>query len=216
MQTPRLSALLLALFAVLALGACAAPGPDVAAFGPKRVTVDPEFHEHEVHFLAGSAEPAPGEGERFRAWLRALAPERGDEIVVSPSRGMDPALSAARRDYLQRLAANPGEGPAASTAQPLSRAGDAVKVLMVRHVVRVPDCPDWSRGGLMDWQNLPTSNFGCATATNLRAMVADPRDLVVGRGSESYDGERAALTIQRYREGPQDEEPVASPFGILE
>lgn len=43
----------------------------------------------------------------------------------------------------------------------------------------VPGCPDWSHdvGGDRETQS---SNYGCATSTNLALMVADPADLLHG------------------------------------
>lgn len=63
----------------------------------------------------------------------------------------------------------------------------------------VPHCPDWSlpERGAIEGQ---ASNYGCATATNLAAMIADPSDLLHGRsdgGSQTDVGTRA---IKAWRE----------------
>lgn len=44
----------------------------------------------------------------------------------------------------------------------------------------VPGCPDWSDAKLPMSEG-QASNYGCATAVNLAAMIADPRDLVRGQ-----------------------------------
>lgn len=223
MRRSRISRLLL-LPLLLLLAACTQTSPEQAAFGPKRIAITPQFHELEVYFPAGAAEPTAEERMRFLARLRAIGLERGDELVIPGQDG----LARARADALYRLAASAQGAPVQraaarpTTARSLTadagaaRGEEVVRALVIRRQVRVPNCPDWSRGGMQDWRNLPTSNFGCATAVNLREMVADPRDLVVGRGSESYDGERAAIAIQRYREWPQEREEVESAFGVLE
>ena len=64
-----------------------------------------------------------------------------------------------------------------------------------------PACPDWSRASGTDFANLPHSNQGCATETNLGLMIADPKDLVRGRSLAPADGVQAAEAIVRYRTG---------------
>jgi pilus assembly protein CpaD len=47
------------------------------------------------------------------------------------------------------------------------------------------------------------SNYGCATNSNLASMIADPRDLISGRGGEtSVDGRIATKAIGTYRAMP--------------
>jgi pilus assembly protein CpaD len=48
------------------------------------------------------------------------------------------------------------------------------------------------------------SNLGCANATNLYLMVADPRDLVSGRMLGPADGEEAVRAVDNYRSGKLD------------
>ncbi len=64
----------------------------------------------------------------------------------------------------------------------------------------VPDCPNWRAGkiGEREGQN---SNYGCATATNLAAMIADPADLLHGRSAgPGCSAEVATRAIKSYRE----------------
>ena len=44
-------------------------------------------------------------------------------------------------------------------------------------------------------------DFGCATAHNLAAMVADPRDLVAGRTFDDPDAARRQTVIEQWRRG---------------
>ena len=44
-----------------------------------------------------------------------------------------------------------------------------------------------------------SSDFGCADATNLGLMVANPRDLLVGRQPGPASAEPALAAIQNYR-----------------
>jgi hypothetical protein len=86
----------------------------------------------------------------------------------------------------------PGSGGAAATALP-------------------PDCDNAALPPPSQWAGAwhnPDLNLGCATAHNLGAMIAEPHDLVVGRDPGPADGERAVLSIQRYRRG--EEKPLMS------
>ena len=92
--------------------------------------------------------------------------------------------------------------PAVAGAAPESwRQNRRVELVLERYLVTLPPCPDWSRQSGTDFANLPHSNFGCATETNLGLMVAEPRDLVRGRGLAPADGVQQAEGIVRYRTG---------------
>lgn len=62
----------------------------------------------------------------------------------------------------------------------------------------VPGCPSWNHevGGEHEAQG---SNFGCATSTNLAAMVADPADLLHGRG-DATPAEVGQRAIKAWRD----------------
>lgn len=75
-----------------------------------------------------------------------------------------------------------------------------------RYVATAPDCPEsWN-----DVRNTVAgehwAQFGCATANNLAAMVADPRDLVSPRGMDDPDAARRQSVIEAWRRG----EPTAT------
>ena len=86
--------------------------------------------------------------------------------------------------------------PAGSTI-----AADHMAVVVERYVVTPPDCPNWSKSPTGDHSNAMPSNFGCADATNLSLMVADPRDLLVGRPLGPPRGDPALYGYARYRNG---------------
>jgi len=68
-------------------------------------------------------------------------------------------------------------------------------------VVMTPQCPDWRKPSEDDPSNTPSSNLGCATETNLGLMVADPRDLVVGKDIAPSDADHNDYAVRRYRQG---------------
>jgi pilus assembly protein CpaD len=74
-----------------------------------------------------------------------------------------------------------------------------VRVVVNRHVVVPPNCPDWSKPATADYGNTPMSNLGCSTTANLGAMVADPGELVQGRQPGAADAEGSTGAIRRYR-----------------
>jgi pilus assembly protein CpaD len=65
----------------------------------------------------------------------------------------------------------------------------------------VPGCPDWSDRELPMSEG-QSSNYGCATALNLAAMIADPADLLRGR-TDTRTGRDAGIStdaIKAWRE----------------
>jgi pilus assembly protein CpaD len=65
-------------------------------------------------------------------------------------------------------------------------------------LVTLPRCPNWSQPPSHDFTNATSSNFGCATATNLGIMVAKPGDLVAARTLGPAPGQPAAAAVNTY------------------
>jgi pilus assembly protein CpaD len=61
-------------------------------------------------------------------------------------------------------------------------AGSA-RIVIARTKASVPGCPDWSANSDANPANGLSSNYGCATNSNLAAMIANPEDLI--RGSDT-------------------------------
>lgn len=69
------------------------------------------------------------------------------------------------------------------------------------------ECPDWRNHHLPNYGNTVLSNFGCAHARNIAAMVEDPADLAGEyRSTVSPDADRAVGVIGGYKTSAQ---PVA-------
>lgn len=65
-----------------------------------------------------------------------------------------------------------------------------------------PDCRDLdSRSPMVGESGRPVVAFGCATYTNLSAMVAEPTDLVAPKAWGGVDGSQAEGAVKRYRDG---------------
>src|SRR5262249_3228138 len=71
----------------------------------------------------------------------------------------------------------------------------------------VPNCPDISHYDFA-WTgtNGHLPSFGCAVATNLAAMIANPGDLVATRQMDPADLGRRTVVLSKYRNG----EPTAT------
>ncbi len=63
------------------------------------------------------------------------------------------------------------------------------------------------------YHNVTTPNFGCATAANLAAMIANPNDLREPAATATGSGDLAARAAQGYREGTTTAAPSASASG---
>jgi pilus assembly protein CpaD len=83
-----------------------------------------------------------------------------------------------------------------------------------RYAVSLPPCPNWSSPPGAAYTNAPTSNWGCATATNLGLTVANPADLVTGRSLGPAEGMPATMAVQNYLNNKFKPlpTPTASPF----
>lgn len=78
-------------------------------------------------------------------------------------------------------------------------AGTIITVETMSYVAKAPKCHGWNYS--MD-RFLPPEgevDFGCASASNLAAMVANPQDLVNGQPLGKGDAQRNDLAVQNYR-----------------
>ena len=165
---------------------------------------------HDVAFAAGEARLTNGQRQRLDSFLARLEAGYGDRFYVVAGRGRRgaPKQAAARLGERRRQAVMAFLELRRLRVLPLRiefgvdvPVGQAVKVIVRRYVVTLPGCPDWTGRPGITYNNIPSSNFGCATAVNLGLMVADPGDIVAGRHPGLLDGEFAARSIERYRKG---------------
>ena len=187
------------LAAILALAACAPQQaiqvpPDVA----KTIHVNRVRVQYAAAFAPGTSDMQPGEPARLETFLDQTGTQPGDKVFLAASSG-DP-LASARTGRIAALLARHGLG-VEPVAPPEGVEPNHVLVLVDRYVAMAPACPDWSQEAWGDHDNEPSSNFGCATATDFALMIANPRDLVQGRALGPADGDPAADAVMRYRTG---------------
>lgn len=214
--------------ALLGLNACAPFSSNVdttrgwlKASSPKKLEVDQAQYRHLVYFNTDRDEIRGDERDRLLAFIAAVQPTKDDSIRLeghADERANDLyniELAARRIDSVKAFLAEAGlksgsiQASAFGERLPASQGNDEgawsrnrrVEIVLERYVVTPPACPDWSRRSGLDYSNQPLSNYGCATETNLGLMIANPRDLVRGRGLGPADGVHQAEGIVRYREG---------------
>ena len=167
---------------------------------PKAPLANPVRHVHQVQFQTGDESLGATEAELLDRFVRRLAPRYGNHLFIEAGGGGN-GVGARRADLVAAYLSRQGYRAAihSSDERPVSR--NAVNVVVASHMVTLPGCPDWTAEPGNTFSNQPHSNWGCATASNLGMMVADPGHLNEGAPYRPLDGEQSVLAIQRYRKG---------------
>ena len=76
----------------------------------------------------------------------------------------------------------------------------------------VPDCQAGKMGHMVLNGFNSSPNFGCANASALAQMIADPRDLVVGEQLGAMEGRKAIATLDAYYNQPTQQLNQSSPI----
>lgn len=139
------------------------------------------------------------EQRRLAGWFEAMDLRYGDRIAVD-----DPTQNEANAAAVQAIASSYGIllSPDAPATPGQINAG-TVRVVVIRSKAHVPGCPDWSANSDFNFNNAVSSNYGCATNSNIAAMVADPEHLIRGaRGASSTVVMSSTKAIDAYRDAP--------------
>jgi pilus assembly protein CpaD len=185
----------------LALAAC---NPLTPPFKPgdssyKQLKVDYVRLTHPAVFGPNAVKLSSEESQKLSAFLDNAQVSADDHVYVEQPATGD-RLSAQRISQIAHQLAARGIGVRTLPAKGDIPA-DQLTVLVERYVVTPPNCPDWTKDPVADHDNEVYGNFGCANVTNLGLMVADPRDLVIGRQMGPEVGNPALAGIARYRDG---------------
>lgn len=138
------------------------------------------------------------EQRRLAEWFEAMGLSYGDRVSVD-----DPAANRGVLSLVQAAASR--YGLLVSENAPLTVgnvASSTVRVVVSRSSARVDGCPDWSASSETNFNNATSSNFGCASSSNLAAMVADAEDLVRGNGDGTSDANVTSKAINTQRDAP--------------
>jgi pilus assembly protein CpaD len=174
-----LPALALALTLGLGLAGCGGMPTNTTLYSAKQPVVERTTMVFDVN--TSSAGLPISEQQRLSGWFETMDLRYGDRIAIeNPSQ--NPAVTNAIRD----LAARHGLilSDTAPVTAGLLQPGQA-RVVITRSTAYVPGCPDWSAKSDMNYNNAHSPNYGCATNSNLAAMIADPQDLLEGKKGDS-------------------------------
>jgi pilus assembly protein CpaD len=141
------------------------------------------------------------EQTRLANWLDAMRLHYGDRVAID-----DPLQSGATRNAVEELVARYGlllsdDAPVTPGAV---NAG-AARIVISRMKASVPGCPDWSAKSDVTVMNATSGNYGCATNSNLAAMVANPEHLLKGDGSR---GDTLIMSSTKAIESYRDAKPT--------
>src|SRR5581483_2676367 len=125
-------------------------------------------------------------------------------------------LAGQRRIALLKALRSNGVGEFMTIAAAPKLSRDRVVLEIERGIATPPPCPDWSKPAI-DYSAQVSSNFGCANATNLAKMAADPTDLLRGNPTARTQGDSAGAAVQAYRDNqafgtPHSGSPFPSDF----
>jgi pilus assembly protein CpaD len=150
----------------------------------------------------------PVEQARLGAWFDSIGLTYGDHVTLDGPAGS--ANDGARRD-IAKVAAEHGlivseDGPPVTEG---AVAPGTVRIVAARATATVAGCPYWSDAEI-DSPVRTGTNYGCATNSNLAAMIANPDDLVHGRaGSSTGAASTAGRAVRVYRESrPTGAQPL--------
>jgi pilus assembly protein CpaD len=120
------------------------------------------------------------EQRRLAGWFEALNLRYGDRVYVD-----DPTHNPSNHSAIEAVAGRysmlvSDDAP----VTPGNVAPGTVRVVVTRSVATVPGCPDWSAKSETNFNSGLSTNYGCATNSNLAAMVADPSHLIHGATGE--------------------------------
>lgn len=129
---------------------------------------------------------APGEAVRLRGWYDSLHLAYGDRVAVDTS-----AAGGAQAAVNMVATITGARGLLLADHAPITQGqimAGAVRVVLSRTHASVPNCPNFHQGLLARFDAATAPNYGCATNSNLAAMIANPEDLVKGRDESTRDG----------------------------
>ena len=139
------------------------------------------------------------EADRLRGWFDSIELRYGDTVTIDDGgQGVGARAGIARVVSDYGLILSEEHAPVIEGALPPG----AVRVVATRSTALVEGCPNWPTedNGTAPPQGT-SANYGCASASNLAAMIANPQDLVHGRDHSARGGAAlAGRAIRTYRE----------------
>ena len=174
---------------------------------PKEPRADRAVALLALRYAPGQTAPSAEDAARIDALARQ-AREAGEPITIAAS-GSGSVADHQRLAHVRALVQRSGAAiQSSSVSSGVAAVPNTIVLQLERYVARDLNCPDWSKSPGYDGQNLPHSNLGCATSVNIQTMVANPRDLEIGRDPGHASGKLGADAVDRlYRD--RVKQPVA-------
>ena len=156
-----------------------------------------ERTNYAIDLASDSSGIASADKVRLNDWFDALGLGYGDRISIDHGDGY--ASSDAARDVAAAVAKRGMMVVDTAPTTPGAIAQGNIRVVVTRSQASVPTCPDWSTTHENNYNAGTHSNHGCASNSNLAAMVADPEDLVRGRESGRLDRNSGKAAVNTYK-----------------
>ncbi len=178
----------------LMLSACGgSKAPANLGLSPTRIpTVAVEQISHNLMFTNNRI--SSPEEAALLAFLRSMGPRFADRISIEDP---NPENADVRVAALTKILGQMGVGVAA-----VKRATDlppgTTRIVVSRASVQDDECPDWKDETKLIFKSAVSSNYGCATRSNLAKMIADPTDLLEGRPLSGQGGATVAAPVARW------------------
>ncbi len=188
-----------AILAATLLSACG--NSEVATHNkPKEPRADRAVALLAVRYAPGQTAPSTEDAARIEALARQ-ARDAGEPITLAAG-GFGSVADQQRLAYVRGLVQRHGATlQSASASTGMVGVNDTIVLQVERYVARDLNCPDWSKSPGYDGKNTPHSNLGCATSLNIQSMIANPKDLEVGRDPGPSSGKLGADAVDRlYRD----------------
>lgn len=137
------------------------------------------------------------EQTRLGDWFDALQLGYGDRVSVDYGSGY---ASTSVKQAIYNKAAE--RGVLLDDIAPVTDgqvAPGMLRVVVTRSKASVPSCPDLTTDHDRNYNASNHSNYGCASNSNLAAMIADPEDLVRGRENKKLDTNTGKNAVGAYR-----------------
>lgn len=183
-----------------ALGACTTTGsgggnePNMSLYSVNQPVV--QRTDFVLDLEAGPGGVSPAEVGRLHGWFQGLQVAYGDRISIDEPAGSysDGSVREAVAEAAARYGLLVGDDAPVTNGEVQP---GTVRIVVSRTNASVPNCPNWERSGLSS----TSAGYGCATNSNLAAMIADPNDLVLGQtGSGTADPAATSRAIRSYRD----------------
>lgn len=171
------------------------------------ITVEPQVVTLAVGIDDGMQGIARGEDQRIRSFVERWKDRgQGQLNAATPTGGANQAAAWAAMEQVKKVLSKSGvERSSVQFTSYRAAEGDQqapITISFVTYAASAPECGgDWSENLGYTPRNMPWPEFGCSTQRNMAAVIADPRDLVEPRASETTDSARRSTVLEKYRKG---------------